>query len=372
MMQQRRYPGQDHWFYESQTSPRSVQAAPLFPEAAHVDDRFLLGLAQDASVIQPLLQADQPAIQIAHHVVDQLFPDQIETTLTHTLTLYDRLSTALTVAQVAGIQRLCNHYSARLNPLPGPDSSRESNNRLTQITQYARLLAMQPALITAESIRALHAVGLSEADIVTLNHLVGFVCYQARVIAGIHALLERPVRWMPGMSPAPDADVATFAQPCAWQPVLTPLEPRYASEAQHAAVAACQHAPVLKDTVWLLAHAPALLQSWFALRQQLQDGASASVEATAARILGSRWIWQHAADAEKRMSQADEAKTDSEQQAVITLTAQLTRQPERVSALDLQPLAQAGWSHARQFSVIQAIALANWNSRLFYACGEAS
>jgi alkylhydroperoxidase family enzyme len=129
---------------------------------------------------------------------------------------------------------------------------------------------------------------------------------------------------------------------------------------------------VLKDTVWLLAHAPALLQSWFALRQQLQDGASASVEATAARILGSRWIWQHAADAEKRMSQADEAKTDSEQQAVITLTAQLTRQPERVSALDLQPLAQAGWSHARQFSVIQAIALANWNSRLFYACGEAS
>ncbi len=47
------------------------------------------------------------------------------------------------------------------------------------------------------------------------------------------------------------------------------------------------------------------------------------------------------------MSQADEAKTDSEQQAVITLTAQLTRQPERVSALDLQPLAQAGWSHAR-------------------------
>lgn len=368
-MQQRRYPGQDHWFYESQTSPRTVQAAPLFPEAAHIDDRFLLGLAQDASVIQPLLQADQPAIQIAHHVVHQLFPDQVDITLTHTLTLYDRLSTALTVAQVTGIQRLCNHYSARLNPLPGPDSSRESNNRLTQITQYARLLAMQPALITAEIIRALHAVGLSEADIVTLNHLVGFVCYQARIIAGIHALLERPVRWIPGMTPAPDADATTFEQPGAWQPVLTPLEPRYASEAQRAAVAQCQHSPALQDTVWLLAHAPGLLQSWFALRHQLENTLNACVEATAARILGSRWIYQHALAMENL---ADEAKMSAEQHVIMTLTAQLTRQPERFSALDLQPLAEAGWSHEERFGVIQAIGLANWSSRLFYACGEAS
>ena len=370
-MQQRRYPGQDHWFYESQTRPRTVQAAPLFPEAAHIDDRFLLGLAQEASVIQPLLQTDQPAIQIAHNVVLQLFPDQVNTTLTHTLTLYDRLSTALTVAQVTGIQRLCNHYSARLNPLPGPDSSRESNNRLTQITQYARLLAMQPALITAESVRALHAAGLSEADIVTLNHLVGFVCYQARVIAGIHALLELPVRWMPGMSPAPDAEAATFDQPWQWQPVLTPLEPRYASEEQHAAVTQCQGSPALQDAVWLLAHAAGLLQSWFALRHQLENTLTSSVEATAARILGSRWLWQQAADAKNLLDEVDAAQLPGEQQVIMTLAAQLTRQPERFNARDLQPLADAGWSHAARFSVIQSIALANWNSRLFYACGEA-
>ena len=41
-MEQRRYPGHNHWFYESQTSPRTSQAAPLVPEAAHIDDRFLL------------------------------------------------------------------------------------------------------------------------------------------------------------------------------------------------------------------------------------------------------------------------------------------------------------------------------------------
>lgn len=43
-MEQRRYPGHNHWFYESQTSPRTSQAAPLVPEAAHIDDRFFAGM----------------------------------------------------------------------------------------------------------------------------------------------------------------------------------------------------------------------------------------------------------------------------------------------------------------------------------------
>jgi uncharacterized protein YciW len=53
----------------------------------------------------------------------------------------------LTVAQACGVQRLCNHYAALLAPLPGPDSSRESNRRLAQITQYARQLASSPDVI---------------------------------------------------------------------------------------------------------------------------------------------------------------------------------------------------------------------------------
>lgn len=157
-MEQRRYPGHNHWFYESQTSPRTSQAAPLVPEAAHIDDRFLLGCHADHAGMHALLRSQQPALLAARDLAQLLFPDRVITSLTHTLTLYDRLSTALTVAQVAGIQRLCNHYSARLNPLPGPDSSRESNNRLTQITQYARQLAMQPELINGSAITALDGV----------------------------------------------------------------------------------------------------------------------------------------------------------------------------------------------------------------------
>jgi uncharacterized protein YciW len=101
----------------------------------------------------------------------------------HTLSAYDRLSTALTVAQACGVQRLCNHYAARLAPLPGPDSSRESNRRLAQITQYARQLASSPDVIDDKARNQLDEVGLSTYDIVVINQIIGFIGFQARVVA---------------------------------------------------------------------------------------------------------------------------------------------------------------------------------------------
>lgn len=95
-----------------------------------------------------------------------------------TFSAYDRLSTALTVAQVYGVQRLCNHYAARLAPLPGPDSSRESNRRLAQITQYARQLASSPSLINALARSQLDEVGLTSRDIILINQIIGFISFQ--------------------------------------------------------------------------------------------------------------------------------------------------------------------------------------------------
>jgi len=363
-MEQRRYPGHNHWFYESQTSPRTAQAAPLVPEAAHIDDRFLLGCYADNAVVQSLLRTNQPALLAARDLAQLLFPDRVVTSLTHTLTLYDRLSTALTVAQVAGVQRLCNHYSARLNPLPGPDSSRESNNRLTQITQYARLLAMQPELINASAITALDAVGLTEPDIVTLNQVIGFVSYQARVVAGLQALQAQPVRWLPGTTAPSDADATGFDQPAHWQPVLKPLELRYA-----AAVTRCQSLPGMQDAVWLMVHDPATLYGWAQLRQHLSQE-NTLAEATAARILGSRWAFRLLAGNEVLIDGVDGVSQGEEQQ-IIALAAQLTRSPERFSAAHLQPLMEAGWEPEALFALIQLVAIGNWNSRLFYALGEA-
>jgi len=368
-MEQRRYPGHNHWFYESQTSPRTSQAAPLVPEAAHIDDRFLLGCYTDNDMVQSLLRTNQPALLAARDLAQLLFPDRVATSLTHTLTLYDRLSTALTVAQVAGVQRLCNHYSARLNPLPGPDSSRESNNRLTQITQYARQLAMQPELISASAITALDAVGLTEPDIVTLNQVIGFVSYQARVVAGLQALQAQPVRWLPGSTAPPDAEATGFDQPARWQPVLKPLELRYASAEQLAAITRCQSLPGMQDAVWLLAHDPSVLYGWAQLRQHLtQDNTLA--EATAARILGSRWAFRLLDGNEILIEGVDNTGAKEEEQQIIALAAQLTRSPERFSAAHLQPLMEAGWEADALFALIQSVAIGNWDSRLFYALGE--
>ncbi|WP_313690380.1 oxidoreductase [Pantoea sp.] len=369
-MEQRRSPGHDQWFYESQTRPQHSAAAPLVPEAAHIEDRFLLGLQQEATALQPLFIRFQPALLAARDLSQILFPDTLTPTLTHTLTLYDRLSTALTVAQVAGVQRLCNHYAARLNPLPGPDSSRESNNRLTQITQYARQLAMQPALIDGSSISALDAVGLTEPDIVTLNQLVGFVSYQARVVAGLQAMIGLPVRWIPGVSPPPDADAALFQQSSHWQHALKPVELRYATAEQLAAITFCQGIDGLDDAVWLLVHDAQALYGWATLHQRLSehfDADESQGQAVSARILGcQRQFDRHAR--EKRDTLINGIAGDDE--PLTALSAQLTRLPERFSAAHLQPLLNAGWGTEKIFTLLQAVALANWQDRLLMALGE--
>ncbi|MGK3113097.1 CMD domain-containing protein [Candidatus Pantoea formicae] len=372
-MEQRRSPGHDHWFYESQTRPQSQATAPLVPEAAYIEDRFLLGLQQEATALQPVLNRFQPALLAARDLSQLLLPDTLSTSLTHTLTLYDRLSTALIVAQVAGVQRLCNHYSARLNPLPGPDSSRESNNRLTQITQYARQLAMQPALINAASISALDAVGLTEPDIVTLNQLVGFVSYQARVVAGLQAMVGLPVRWIPGVSPPADADANMLTHQAEWQHALKPVELRYASAEQLAAITFCQGIADLDEAMWLLVHDAQALYGWATLQQRLEDhftDEAALAQAVSARILGcTRQFNLRAGDQREALLQdVDKAAED---RPLIHVSAQLVRLPERFSAAHLQPLLNAGWGTERIFTLLQAVAFASWQDRLFMALGEA-
>jgi len=376
-MEQRRFSGNNHWYHETQSSVGAKQESPLVPEAAEVEDRFLLGLSQQASTsLQPILSGQHEMLQAARHISDILLPDTLNTSLTHTLTLYDRLCTALTVAQVTGIQRMCNHYAARLNPLPGPDSSRESNNRLTQITQYSRQLASQPTLIDRAALHRLAEVGLTEPDIITFSQLIGFVSYQARAIAGIQAMMALPVRWIPGITTPPDADSSRFSQQAEWQPQLPPVELRYASAEQLEALTFCQPQQALQHSAWLLAHDAKALHGWALLlstQQQNEHDALASV--VSARINGSNsCFWHYQGEWREALIQGiDDALTASKAQpvahAVIQAAAQLTRAPERFSAAHLQPLAESGFSPPAQLKLIHSVALANWNNRLMQTLG---
>ncbi|GLR09246.1 oxidoreductase [Mixta theicola] len=377
-MEPRRYSGNSHWYHETQASARAEQTPPLYPEAADIEDRFLLGLQQNESILTPLFHTFRPVLRAGQALSPLLFPDSVTPTLTHTLTLYDRLAIALTVAQVTGIQRLCNHYAARLNPLPGPDSSRESNNRLTQLTQYARQLASQPAVIDAAALRRLDEVGLTTPDIISLSQIIGFVSYQARVVAGLQALLGLPVRWLPGLNESIDASAHCFSTAAEYRFRLPPLERRYASEQQLAAIEAAQALPEFISIVWLLAYDAHALHAWSNL-QSLQPLATAEetlAQAVAARINGSPLCFKryHGRFVAELHSGIDDALTASRREplnhAVIQFAAQLTRAPDRLSAAHLQPLLAQGITHQQLFSLIQRVALADWNNRLLQALIE--
>ena len=161
-MEQRRFSGKGHWYHETQSNHSQTDVLPLVPEAANVDDRFLLDLALPDDIAASCCGWLTPARTLCR----LLFPLDTPVNRLHTLSAYDRLSTALTVSQACGVQRLCNHYAALLAPLPGPDSSRESNRRLAEITQYARQLASSPDVIDDKAQTQLDEVGLTTYDIV--------------------------------------------------------------------------------------------------------------------------------------------------------------------------------------------------------------
>lgn len=186
-MEQRHITGKSHWYHETQSSTTEYDVLPLVPEAAKVSDPFLLDVILEKETLAPFLSWLDPARVLA---VD-LFPDQLTVTRSQTFTAYERLSTALTVAQVCGVQRLCNYYSARLTPLPGPDSTRESNHRLAQITQYARQLASSPSIIDNRSRQHLNDVGLTAWDCVIIAKSLVLLAFRRgqlrhfRLISGI-------------------------------------------------------------------------------------------------------------------------------------------------------------------------------------------
>jgi uncharacterized protein YciW len=147
-MEPRRVNGKNHWYHETQSTICPVDVLPLVPEAAHVEDRFLLDLTLPAAWLRAHAGWLHPARQLA----ELLFPDQVAVSRLQTFTAYDRLSTALTVAQVYGVQRLCNHYAARLAPLPAPTLRaratvvwRKSRNMLVSLPVRPRSLTPSPA-----------------------------------------------------------------------------------------------------------------------------------------------------------------------------------------------------------------------------------
>ncbi|WP_279046282.1 CMD domain-containing protein [Cedecea davisae] len=384
-MEQRRFSGKSHWYHETQSSLCPADVLPLVPEAAQVDDRFLLDLTPS----EQQLIVEAPWLDAARAAAHVLLPDSIAVTRLHTLSSYDRLSTALTVAQVYGVQRLCNHYAARLTPQPGPDSSRESNRRLTQITQFARQLASQPTLIDDVALAQLDECGLSVDDIVTFTQIIGFVGFQARAIAVLQAQQSLPVRWLPGLDGLQDADPALFGpEPASWQPGLAPVESRYARPEQLEILSISQPLRALRDIAWLLAHDERALSSlsqltrlfWQITPQVSHD--SLLVIMLTSRINGSPACFSDTVAAWQGDSGLPDAMRNGEralnawshnhprEKAIIQAVQLLTRAPDRFSAAQLQPLYEQGFSEQDVLKLLVGAGLAGWINRLKIGLGN--
>lgn len=382
IMEQRRVYGKSHWYHETQASSCPPEILPLVPEAAYVDDRFLLELTLPAAETI----ACEPWLASARQFYDFVFPRDVTVTRLQTFSAYDRLSTALTVAQASGVQRLCNHYAARLAPLPGPDSSRESNRRLAQITQYARQLASSPSVISSLSRQQLDEVGLTSHDIVLLNQIIGYVGFQARVIAVFNAVLGLPVRWLPGMPTLDDADSALFREHQSfWQADLPAIDPLYASDAQRQAVVTWQAEPVLRDLAPVLAQDPALLNAFGELFIQLPADSEYTPLAAllSARINGSvacfneqARCWQIPAglpDAARNGERALQVWSHNSPvlRSIIQAVQVLTRSPDRFSAAQLTQSGERHLSTQQAINLLTRSAFDGWVNRLKIAFGNA-
>lgn len=376
------------WYHETQSSVRGDQ--PLEPQAATLRDRFLLGLGAFADeALNTALTARAGVFNASHASYHVLLPDRVELTRLVTLSPYDRLSTALTVAQVTGVQSLCSHYAARLAPLHSPDASRESNIRLAQITQYARQLASQPTLICSKALQQLSDVGLSPADIVTFSQIIGFVSYQARVVAGVAALAGRPTGIVPGFPNIEDAEGVEFTEEeLTWQSRLPQITLEDA-RAEQLDVLDQSHPDARSEPYFLLlAHdAPALRERNGVFNSINADGygLSARLKALAtlavARINGSRYCASTVAQDIQDTALADAIFTDINRglessdnpvaQAVIRVAADLTRTPEKFTPRSVQPLFNSGLNQAQALDVILTAALYAWENRLRQTLGDA-
>ncbi|MCX9070449.1 CMD domain-containing protein [Citrobacter sp. wls757] len=379
-MEQRRIEGKSHWYHETQSSMYPQDVLPLVPEAAHVDDCFLLDLAISDDALLPFQSWLIPARKLAQI----LFPIHVNLSQMHTFSAYERMSTALTVAQVYGVQRLCNHYAARLTPLPGPDSSRESNHRLAQITQYARQLASSPAVIGARDRQHLDAVGLTTSDSILMNQIIGFVGFQARIVALFQAWCGHPVRRIPGLDIQQFAHASPFsAANATWHAAPFPIE----KHLNHDESIERRYPEELQALLPLLIHSPVILDLLGSLISSTQrSGIPVQAFSLAAlmtsRINGSVACFNEHAYSAHELTEAitvlrqDERELQRWEQRHpverVTLQAVqwLTRAPDRFSTALLTPLFDQGISSEQAINLLAWSGLCGWLNRLKIALGD--
>lgn len=319
------------------------------------------------------------------------------------LPLAQRLAVARDVAAASGLPSLAGHHGASLARLPAP----AQDARWQAMQHFTQLLATNPAAADRTALLALPAAGLGIEDVVLLAQLIGFVTYQARLVAGVAALAALGPAGST-QAPATATTDAPFVHPAnlpapgeplrlngytsetldwkAWLPVVDPAK---ASAEQQAVLDASHPKARSSDFYLLLAHQPRVLAERSEAFNAIMyaPGGLPRLErelatAVVSRINGCVYCASVHAQRFEQLAKRndviaqvfidpDHAGTNARERAIVRASAALTRAPGSFGPQDLTALRAAGLSDLEMLDTVHAVALFAWANRLMLNLGEA-
>ncbi|UUC94173.1 peroxidase-related enzyme [Comamonas sp. C11] len=342
---------------------------------------------------------------------DLLLGNQLDSALTQA----ERLVLAAEQARVSGVNVLEAEYRARAEALgqaitpelraildqPGAQTGKA---RMDAMLHFVRTLALNPAQSDQAALLAIPAAGLSLNDTVLLAQLIGFVAYQARLLAGVKAMGE-----LGGATEAPaaqPADAAPFVHPANlpppgeplrrngftsetldWKAWLQVLDPDTATPEQQHVLEVSHPKAKSMDFYLLLARQPQVLlersQAFNAIMYAPGGLSRAEREVAATAVSRSNGCVYCASVHAQRFEQLakrndvmaqlfdepDTAGTNARERAIIQASLALTRTPGNFGKHNLQPLRDAGLSDLEILDMLHSAALFGWANRLMLNLG---
>ena len=342
---------------------------------------------------------------------DLLLGNQLDSALTQA----ERLVLAAEQARVSGVTVLEAEYRARaealgdaitpeLRSILDQPGAQTGNARLDAMLHFVRTLALNPAQSDQAALLAIPAAGLSLNDTVLLAQLIGFVAYQARLLAGVKAMGE-----LGGVTEAPAAqpvDAAPFVHPANlpppgeplrrngftsetldWKAWLQVLDPDTATPEQQQVLEVSHPKAKSMDFYLLLARQPQVLlersQAFNAIMYAPGGLSRAEREVAATAVSRSNGCVYCASVHAQRFEQLakrndvmaqlfdepETAGTNARERAIIQASLTLTRAPGGFGPQNLQPLRDAGLTDLEILDMLHSAALFGWANRLMLNLG---
>ena len=366
------------------------------------------------------LQADTPVwaarqhrskVAVATQACENLL---LGNTLPSSLSQAERLVLAAEQARVSGIAALHNEYAQRAlalgDALPAPlrdllstADHRTGDARLDAMLHFVRTLALNPAHSDKATLMAMPDAGLSVDDTVLLAQLVGFVAYQARLLAGVQAMQALGGE---ATGAATAGDSAPFVHPANlpapgeplrrngftsetldWKSWLPVLDPTSATEEQQKVLEISHPKAKTMDFYLLLGRQPQVLlersQAFNAIMYAPGGLSRAEREVAATAVSRSNGCVYCASVHAQRFEQLakrndvmaqlfddpDTAGTNARERAIIQASLVLTRAPGTLAAQHIQALRSAGLSDVEVLDMLHSAALFGWANRLMLNLG---